>query len=253
MPLQTRNITVTIFEVDGDPLVGARVEIKLVGMGNGVAGAIAPEVVEKITDANGQCVFELWQNEQAMSDTYYEIRSFNPKDGRKIHNGETFRVYDSDADVKDLISIGAVQIDATAELLAQIQAARAAAEQAVVNASVILAEVQAIRDSLGQGGGTPAPIVPNQVINTVQGIARIIYLGAASDSNGAITYVSSSPNFQISGNMGVFLSNIPGAHTALITATNASGQSGTGTISITNRATSSVTEYSLPNVQVQAG
>lgn len=251
MPLQTRNITVTIFEVDGDPLAGARVEIRLVGLGNSASGAVAPERVEQLTNASGQTVFELWQNDQTMSDTLYEIRSFHPGTGAKIHNGETFRVGDSDADVKDLINIGAAQIDATAELLAQVLAARAAAEQAVVDASVILAEVQAIRDSLGQGGGTIAPTVPNQTINTVQGISRIILLGAASDSAGAITYNSNNPNLQINGNMGVFLSNIPGAHTALITATNAGGQTGTGTISITNRATSSVTEYTLPNVQVQ--
>jgi hypothetical protein len=252
MPLQTRNIRVTIFEVDGDPLAGARIEIKLVGMGNGVAGAVAPEIVRQETDVNGQSIFKLWQNDQALSDTIYEIRSYHPVTGQKIHNGETFRVYDSDADVKDLINLAPVRIDPTAELLAQIQAARAAAEQAVVNASVILAEVQAIRDSIGQGGGTPAPIVPNQTISTVQGISRFILLGAASDSNGSITYVSSSPNLQVSGNMGVFMSNIPGAHTALITATNASGQTGTGTLSITNRAPSAITEYSLPNVQVQA-
>jgi hypothetical protein len=250
MPLQTRNISVTIFEVDGDPLVGARVQIRLVGMGNGVVGAVAPERTEMVTDENGKCFFKLWQNEQSLSDTYYEIRSFHPKDGSKIHNGETFRVYDSDADVKDLIDVAPIRIDPTAELLVQVQAARAAAEQAVVHAFAILAEVQAIRDSMGQGG--TAPIVLNQNITTLQGITRIIYLGPESNAGGAITYISSSPNLQISGNMGLFLSHIPGAHTAVITATNASGETGTGMISINNRASNSVTEFSLPNVQVQA-
>lgn len=247
---QIRNISVTIFEVDGDPLVGARVEIRLVGLGIGASGAIAPERIEKVTGEDGQCVFQLWQNNQALSDTEYEIRSYHPADGRKIHNGETFRVYDSDADVKDLLNLAPVKINATAELLNQMIEARAAAEQAVANASAILAQVQALYDSIGQGGSSP--VVPNQNIFTVQGITRLIYLGPASNSDGAITYSSSSPNLKVSGNMGAFMSHIPGSHTVLITAVNAGGQSGMGTISIRNAAADSVTEYELPGVQVLA-
>src|SRR5690606_18818370 len=114
------------------------------------------------------CVFRLWQNNQALSDTEYEIRSYHPRDGSKIHNGETFRVYDSDADVKDLINVAPAQIDSNFELLEQVIAARAAAEQAVANASAILAQVQALYDAIGGGH---APYVANQSIITVQGVS----------------------------------------------------------------------------------
>lgn len=247
--LQTRNVTVTIYEVNGDPVENARVIIELRGMGNGLAGAVAPRRFEQLTNDEGQTVFELWQNEQALSDTVYEISSFHPS-GSAIHKRDEFRVYDSDADVKDLINIASVPINPTEALLAQLIAARAATENAMSTSLAILAQVQALYESIGQGG--TSPVVQNQIITTVQGIPRILFLGPASNGDGAITYVSSSSNLQVSGNMGIFTSNIPGSHIVLITATNAAGLTGAGTISVTNIASASVTEYTLPGVQVAA-
>lgn len=137
--MTTRNITATIKDFDGTPLEGAKVSIKLVGMGNGVTGAYAPGIKDKITNAQGQCVFVLWQNEQLYSDTNYEITSYHPTTKRIIHNKEPFVVGTVDADVKDLINVAALSIDPNPALLAQIAADKAiivvSAAQAVASAT----------------------------------------------------------------------------------------------------------------------
>lgn len=126
MAIQTRRITATINDFDGNLVEGARINIRLRGLGNSPNGAVAPADVEKITDENGQAVFTLWENNQLYSDTYYEVTSFHP-DGQQIHRRETFRVYDADANLAELIAGGLVAIDPTQALADQIAADRAAA------------------------------------------------------------------------------------------------------------------------------
>jgi hypothetical protein len=120
MAIQTRNITVTLSDFDGSPLEGARVIIKLVGLGNEPAGAVSPGTKEALTNASGIATFTLWENRIDYSDTYYEISSFHPSTGQGIHQREQFLVFDSDADVKDLIGLDLSGIDPTQALLNQI-------------------------------------------------------------------------------------------------------------------------------------
>lgn len=133
MAIQTRQITVTINDFDGNLVEGARVNIRLRGLGNSPNGAVAPADVEKLTDENGQAVFTLWENNQLYSDTYYEVTSFHP-DGQQIHRRETFRVYDSDANLAELIAGGLVAIDPSQALADQVAADRAAAASSATEA-----------------------------------------------------------------------------------------------------------------------
>ncbi len=147
--MTTRNITVTINDFDGLPLKDAKVSVRLVGLGNGVTGATSPGIKDRITDAAGQCIFVLWQNEQLYSDTHYEITSTHPTTKKIIHNKEVFYVGTADADVKDLINVAAAQVDPNAVLLAQIAADRATAETSAaiaVSSAALAATSQATAD-----------------------------------------------------------------------------------------------------------
>lgn len=136
MPIQTRTITVTISDLSGPRLPGARVVIELKGLGNSAQGAVAPGRIEQVTDTEGIALFQLWQNSMEYSDTYYEISSWHPLTGKPIHQREFFLVGDTNADVKDLINIAANPVDATDALLARVLSARAGAEQASADALV---------------------------------------------------------------------------------------------------------------------
>jgi len=134
MSIQTRTITATISELNGPRLPGARVVIELKGLGNSPQGAVAPGRIELVTDADGVATFQLWQNSMEYSDTYYEISSWHPISGKPIHQREPFFVFDSDADVKDLINVAAQSFDPNQVLMNQVVAARAAAEAAALRA-----------------------------------------------------------------------------------------------------------------------
>ncbi|WP_020209042.1 hypothetical protein [Gilvimarinus chinensis] len=145
MAIQTRNVTVTINDVNGDLVENARVEIKLRGLGNGPNGAVAPNKVEQYTNENGQTIFKLWENRQDYSDTYYEVSSYHP-DGYSIHRREIFRVYDSDANLAELIAAGLVAIDPTQALADQVAADRAAAANSASQAAISAADAESAKD-----------------------------------------------------------------------------------------------------------
>ena len=105
MAVQTRNVTVTISDNDGSPLENARVVIALVGLGNEPGGAVAPGPQEKFTAANGQVVFELWENNDIYSSTHYEVQSWHPVRGTPIHRRNKFYVPGYDADLEELIAL----------------------------------------------------------------------------------------------------------------------------------------------------
>lgn len=155
MAIITRTITVTIFDVDGEPLDGAPVEIRLVGTGNSPEGAVSPGMWRDLTNSQGVASFTLWQNDDTYSNTYYEVSSQNPDTGVFIHRRARFKVADSDADVKDLINIAAVQIDPNQALLDQVAADRAAAQQAVVDAQ---AAVDSVNNTFN-GVGAPSNLL----------------------------------------------------------------------------------------------
>lgn len=123
MSIQTRTITATIFDNDGDPLPNAKVQITLRGLGNEPGGAVSPGTQTALTNSNGIATFELWQNNGSYSDTYYEISSWNPVTGVSIHRKERFLVPAYDADVKELLALGLAGVDPTLDLLQQVQSA----------------------------------------------------------------------------------------------------------------------------------
>lgn len=154
MSIQTRTITATISDLDGPPLPNARVVIELKGLGNSPQGAVAPGRVEQLTNADGIATFQLWQNSLEYSDTYYEISSWHPQTGKPIHQRETFIVGSTNADVKDLINVATVPIDATAALLSQVLNARAATEQAASDAQGYKNEANTYRIEAGESSAT---------------------------------------------------------------------------------------------------
>lgn len=82
----TANITVTLTDTSGDPLVGARVNAKLF-VPDRMDDFIVPENsnVTGTTDAAGQCVLALWPN-SANTDisTYYRFRAWHPVTKAKV-------------------------------------------------------------------------------------------------------------------------------------------------------------------------
>jgi len=124
MSIQTRNITVNIFDTDGSPVENARVIISLIGLGNEPGGSVAPGSKEQRTDANGQTVFELWENNGIYSNTYYEVKSWHPETGIAIHRREKFLVPDHDAELHNLISDELTSIDITQGLVDVVVAAK---------------------------------------------------------------------------------------------------------------------------------
>lgn len=134
MAIQTRTVTARFSEPYGDPIENVRVVIQLRGLGNSPNGAVAPESQEKFSDASGLVTFELWENNQSYSDTYYEVSSSHPTSGKAIHRNEVFRVYDSDANLAELISLSLVPVDANQALIDQVAADRAAAASSATTA-----------------------------------------------------------------------------------------------------------------------
>lgn len=106
MPIQTRNVTVTIYDSSGEPLENAKVDIRLVGLGNEPGGAVAPGTKTQYTDQYGETIFVLWENDQQYSDTYYEVNSWHPTSGIPIHRRNEFQVGNANADLEDLIAAG---------------------------------------------------------------------------------------------------------------------------------------------------
>ena len=135
MAITTRNITVTISDPDGSALEGARVEIRLRGLGLDAGGSVAPSVQREQTDENGIAAFTLWENREDLSDTVYEVSSWHPTNGRPIHRREQFRVFDTDADVKDLVNLAPTPIDPNQALLDQVAADRASASNSAASAA----------------------------------------------------------------------------------------------------------------------
>lgn len=139
MSIQTRTITATIFDNDGDPLPNAKVQITLRGLGNEPGGAVSPGTQTQLTNSSGVATFELWQNNGSYSDTYYEISSWNPVTGVSIHRKERFLVPAYNADVKELLALGLAGVDPTLDLLQQVQSAltqtQAAANSAASSSS----------------------------------------------------------------------------------------------------------------------
>ncbi len=130
MAVQTRIITATIFDNDGDPLPNAQVEITLRGLGNEPGGAVSPGTQTQTTDSSGIATFELWQNNGSYSNTYYEISSWNPATGVQIHRREKFIVPDHDADVKELLAMTLAGVDPNQQLLDEIREAMSGAVEA---------------------------------------------------------------------------------------------------------------------------
>lgn len=160
MAITTRNISVQLYKINGEPLAGAEVSVRLVGMGVDSAGLVIPAIKNRVTDENGSCTFQLWQNDQSLSNTHYEItcaelNSFDPVTRRPTLWRDRFIVSDSDNDVRNLIQLTPAQIDPNAALLAQIASDRQAVTDMLSQAQSILAQVQAIADSIGNPDPVP--------------------------------------------------------------------------------------------------
>lgn len=121
MSIQTRQVTVNLFDNDGSVIDNARVVIRLVGLGNEPGGAVSQGEQVKHTNENGVAVFTLWENNGTYSNTYYEVQSWHPERGNQIHRRERFLVPDHDADLEDLIAFGLAGVDPNLALLAEMQ------------------------------------------------------------------------------------------------------------------------------------
>lgn len=149
--IQTRNITVEIYDVGGEPLVGASVSIKLEGMGNGPYGAVAPAKIYLETGADGRVVVPLWENDGTYSDTHYVVSSYHPSSGRKIHDSIPFTVRNSDAFLQDLIELSPVTpVNPTQANLDKMTADRAAVS---ADRSAVSGQLSAVQTLASQVGG----------------------------------------------------------------------------------------------------
>lgn len=174
MSVQTRNCYLTVHDSAGFPLENARVKIRLVGVGNEPGGAVAPESRTAYTDEDGYVEFQLWENRQDYSDTHYELTSTHPVKGSTIHARVPFRVFDSDADIVDLIAVGlaAAPIDATQALLDLVAADRAACEDAVVEC----------QDAVDSSAGHSLAAASAATAAQVSAVSSAASAGAASTS-----------------------------------------------------------------------
>lgn len=95
--IQTRKISVRLYEPDGRYIANAPVRIKLLEVGIGPSASVSPATITKTTNAGGFCVFDLWQGGK------YEITSTHPVSKKTIHNRLVFTVPAYDADVSALV------------------------------------------------------------------------------------------------------------------------------------------------------
>lgn len=116
--IQTRKVSVRLYEPDGRYIANAPVRIKLLETGIGPSASVSPATITKTTNAGGFCVFDLWQSGK------YEITSTHPVSKKTIHNKLVFKVPAYDADVSALLPsktpVPAVSADPAAYLEATI-------------------------------------------------------------------------------------------------------------------------------------
>lgn len=189
MPVQTRTITATISDFDGQALKGARVIIKLVGLGNEPQGAVSPGTKEAITNASGVATFTLWENRLDYSDTYYEISSYHPVTGQAIHQREQFLVFDSNADVKDLIGLDLAGIDPTQALLNQIAQDKISAAN---SASAALGYKNSAQSSAATAASGASTATTQAGIATAQAVIATAQAGISTTQAGIATGAASS-------------------------------------------------------------
>lgn len=258
MPVQTRTITVKLRDLDGSPLAGVRISINLVGLGVDYEAAVAPGLIGGATDANGTATFQLWENRNDLSNTYYEISSFHPATGRHIHRRDRFLVVDADADVKDLIDVGytdsGVPSGSLQQVIAYVNSASASAQQSAQILDQILQLRQQIQDLIDGIGDIPDPDPEALEITVIQGSAMLVPLGPISDVNGLIGYsVTPSSGFSITGNTALIEIQDAGQLSYVLTITSGNGAQSVANVTVTAISPSSVTSYSATNISVDAG
>lgn len=183
MAIQTRTITATIYDNDGDPLPNAKVQITLRGLGNEPGGAVSPGTQTQLTNSSGVATFELWQNNGSYSNTYYEVSSWNPVTGVSIHRKEQFLVPAYDADVKELLAMGLAGVDPTLDLLQQVQSALS---------QTVTAANQAASSSTTASGAATTATTQAGIATTQAGIATTKAGEAQGHANSASTAASSA-------------------------------------------------------------
>lgn len=105
--IKTQDITLRISDFWNEMLVGARVVVKLEGVGVSKAGMVAPGRREYHTDADGRLVMSLWRNDAELSDTYYEISCYHPSTQKKVIDQVEFVVGEQDAYLSDVVMLAA--------------------------------------------------------------------------------------------------------------------------------------------------
>lgn len=221
--IQTRTISVQMMEPDGTPLVGARVEITLIGLGVDLESFVAPGPQMEFTDATGRAVFTLWQNNDFLSDTNYEISSWHPETGAMIHRKEPFKVFASDADVKDLVELSPVPVVPSVELIKQLTALRAEIYNILELNKSVLAQALTVAseidsDLLG---------VTSQTLKMVAGSTRVFELGPKTDAHGPIVYRVSGVAIAVNANIATFTPSIAGTYLATLVADSFGGRQDT--------------------------
>lgn len=139
----TYAVTCTLSDFDGSPLPFAPIVIRHVGAGLGALGTVADGYKNAVTDLTGTAVFQLVSNTGDYLGTHYEITSYHPTTGARIHKGAAFIVPESDADVDVLIESSIVVTDPTPAVVAQLNAALATATAAAVSAQGAIASTTA--------------------------------------------------------------------------------------------------------------
>ena len=77
MALPVCQVTATILDASGSPVVGAQVTARLSGA-VAYLGLIVPTADSGTTDANGQCTLALWPNALSTPDTTYSFEVLPP-------------------------------------------------------------------------------------------------------------------------------------------------------------------------------
>jgi len=115
--MTARTLTVSLTDLDLDPVEGCRVNVRLIRSGVESGGIVIPTVKESATtDVAGECTFSVSPNETG---SLYQAKVFNAN-GRKVVD-KTFTMPDEDANLADLIDLSN---DATPESLPVQRAAQ---------------------------------------------------------------------------------------------------------------------------------